>query len=48
MTFIKKIDRNKDIVNTSNKEMDLNCMSKTELLSMCEELGIKKVKSKNK
>lgn len=48
MSFIKKIDTNKDIVNISNKEMDLNCMSKTELLSKCEELGIKKVKSKNK
>jgi len=48
MSFIKKIDTNKDIVNTSNNEMDLNCMSKTELLSKCEELGIKKVKSKNK
>jgi len=48
MSLIKKIDTNKDIVNTINKEMDLNCMSKTELLSKCEELGIKKVKSKNK
>ena len=48
MSFIEKIDTNKDIVNTFNKEMDLNCMSKTELLSKCEELGIKKVKSKNK
>lgn len=48
MSFIKKIDTNKDIINIINKEMDLNCMSKTELLSKCEELGIKKVKSKNK
>ena len=48
MSLIKKIDTNKDIVNTINKEMDLNCMSKTELLSKCEELGIKRVKSKNK
>ena len=48
MSLIKKIDTNKDIVNTINKEMDLNCMSKTELLSKCQELGIKKVKSKNK
>lgn len=50
MSFIKKIDTNK-IVNNDNiskKEMDLNNMSKTELLSKCEELGIKKCKSKNK
>lgn len=50
MSFIKKIDTNK-IVNNDNiskKEMDLNNMSKTELLTKCEELGIKKCKSKNK
>ena len=29
-------------------EMDLNSLTKTELLAKCEELGIKKCKSKNK
>lgn len=50
MSLIKKIDTNKDNNNNNiiNKEMELNLMSKAELLSKCEELGIKKVKSKNK
>ena len=48
----KKIDLNKTEI-TSNitcviKEMDLSKLSKTELLVKCEELGIKKCKSKNK
>lgn len=44
-----KIDTNKSNNNDYiNKQMDLNNFTKTELLSKCEELDIKKVKSKNK
>jgi len=56
MTFLfdnKKIDLNNMIYNSSNityiiKEMEITKLSKKELLSKCEELGIKKCKSKNK
>jgi DNA (cytosine-5)-methyltransferase 1 len=43
-------DKNNIVCNIYNevKEMDLSKLSKTELLEKCEELGIKKCKSKNK
>lgn len=52
MCFIlnnKKIELNNMINISSNiKEMNLNKLSKIELLAKCEEIGIKKYKSKNK
>lgn len=56
MSFLldnKKIELNNMTDNSSNitciiEEMDLTKLSKTELLEKCEELGIKKCKSKNK
>ena len=45
----KKIEFKVNVVTTRNiEEMDLTKLSKTQLLSKCEELGIKKCKSKNK
>jgi hypothetical protein len=49
----KKIELNNMTDISSNitciiEEMDLTKLSKTELLEKCEELGIKKCKSKNK
>jgi len=45
----KKIELNNMATSNSNiKYMDLNKLSKTELLTMCEELGITRCKSKNK
>ena len=56
MSFLldnKKIELNNMTDISSNitciiEEMDLTKLSKTELLEKCEELGIKKCKSKNK
>ena len=49
MSFLldnKKIELNN--INCIIEKMDLTKLSKTELLEKCEELGIKKCKSKNK